>query len=71
LVAEDILLEVIVKDGTGPDILCSEFKKALQELKNRKADGTDGIAAVLLKADKPRNLLLVLFYSVSQKKSPP
>ena len=46
---EDILLEEVGEDGNVPDILGSEFK-ALQELKNGKAEGTDGKPAELLKA---------------------
>ena len=37
-------------DSKGPSVLYSEFEKALEELKNKKATGSDGIPAELLKA---------------------
>ena len=37
-------------DDKGPSFLYSEFEKALEELKNKKASGPDGIPAELLKA---------------------
>jgi len=37
-------------DDKGPSVLYSEFEKALEELKNKKATGPDGIPAELLKA---------------------
>jgi len=44
-------LETDIEDDVkGPPILFSEFEAALNELKNGKAEGKDGIPAELLKA---------------------
>ena len=37
-------------DDKGPSVLYSECEKALEELKNKKATGPEGIPAELLKA---------------------
>ena len=42
--------EDVEDDDKGPSVLCSKFEKALEELKNKKATGPDGIPAELLKA---------------------
>jgi len=44
------LEEDVEDDDKGPSVLYSEFEKALEELKNKKATGPDGIPAELLKA---------------------
>ena len=48
---EKNLEEVDVQDDyEGPPVLYSEFEHALEELKNKKATGPDGIPAELFKA---------------------
>jgi len=42
--------EDVEDDDKGPSVLYYEFEKALEELKNKKATGLDGIPAELLKA---------------------
>ena len=41
--------EDVEDDDKGPSVLYSEFEKPLEELKNKKATGPDGIPAELLK----------------------
>jgi len=57
-------------DDKGPSFLYSEFEKALEELKNKKASGPDGIPAELLKAlgsaGKGSNLKYVMKYTYAK-----
>ena len=62
IVHTDIYLEneeEVETDAVGPKILKSEFTKALKELSNRKATGTDSIPAEILKnmGEKTKDLL--------------
>jgi len=41
--------EDVEDDDRGPSVLYSEFEKAVEELKNKKATGPDGIPAELLR----------------------
>jgi len=48
---QSLEVEADVQDANkGPLVLYSEFEKALEELKNKKATGPDGIPAELIKA---------------------
>ena len=55
--------EEVEADRLGPDILKEESEKAMQQLKNGKSEGVDGIPVELVKAMSPEsmNAFLKLF----------
>ena len=65
-------MEEAEADRTGPYLLKEEIEKAIQQLKNGKSEGIDGIPAEMIKAMSPKsvNALIIIIRFVVTSREP-